>query len=667
MSEPVERSWKSWVRERWARLAARTVKLRSDVAVAVLDVVLVSAAFVAMLLLRFDGTVSGGSWNGMFVFLPYAAAVFVLCNWAWGMYGQLWRHASLYEARRLVMSGMTAMGVLIVVELGPRNAPMSVIVSGSVIGTFLMGLLRFQSRLFSYRRGASDQGLRVVVIGSGDAGASLVADMLRSPRAGFRPVAVLDDDAGRHGRSFMGIGVCGGIDDLPEVVERTGAHLAVFAKTNAPQETIRRAATAAEKADIALKIVPGMSSAMRGGASLRDLRDLRIEDLLGLEQVQTDLDAVSAMLCGKRVLITGAGGSIGSEIVRQVAACGPERLILVDHDETHLHDVASELTGPIVQVLADIRNRQLVSRVFEEHRPTVVFHAAAHKHVPLLEAHPTEAVATNVIGTSNILDAAAAVGVQRLVFISTDKAVYPSSIMGASKRLGEQLVINREPAGASYCAVRFGNVLGSRGSVVPTFMRQIEAGGPVTVTDRRMTRFFMSIREAVQLVLQAAALTEDTDGGEVFMLDMGEPVVIYELAERMIRLSGRKPGTDIEIRVTGVRPGEKLAEELTTLEESEAPTAHPSIRKVSTVAIERELLEKGVLELEQFVNELETERCRERLCELASLKVPEISEFVTDKVIANGDGELAADGVAEGLAPAHGSAAVDPASGVAAP
>ena len=336
------------------------------------------------------------------------------------------------------------------------------------------------------------------------------------------------------------------------MVEHTGANLAVFAMTNAPQETIRRAAAAAEEADVALKIVPGISSAMNGGISLRDIRDVQIEDLLGREEIATDLDAVRAILTGRRVLITGAGGSIGSEIARQVFACDPERLILLDHDETHLHDVAGELRDDsVVQVLADIRNRRQMHAVFDEHRPNVVFHAAAHKHVPLLEAHPTEAVMTNVVGTSNVLDAAGEVGVERLVAISTDKAVYPSSVMGASKRISEQLVIARTPPSAAYCAVRFGNVLGSRGSVVPTFMRQIEAGGPVTVTDPRMTRYFMSIEEAVQLVLQASTLAEAGSGGEVFMLDMGEPVLILDLAERMIRLSGRQPGTDIEIEIIG--------------------------------------------------------------------------------------------------------------------
>lgn len=595
--------------------------MRADLSLVALDAALIAAAFLGMLLLRFDGSVPTAFWQGFRAFLPLAVIVTLISNATWGLYGQLWRHASLYEARRLVMSGLTITVVLMVVQLGARDVPVSVVITGAVVGTFLMSLVRFQSRLFSYRRADVTSGQRVVVIGSGDAGASLVADMVRSPRAGFQPVAVLDDDAIRHGRSFMGVQVEGGIDDLPDVVAATGAHLAVFAMSNAPQEVVRRAAAAAEAADVALKIVPGIGSSMRAGASMRDLRDVRIEDLLGRDQVDTDLDAVQAMLTGRRVLITGAGGSIGSEIARQVAACGPESLVLLDHDETHLHDAAATLTGTATQVLADIRNRHLMRMIFDAHRPQVVFHAAAHKHVPLLESHPHEAVATNVIGTANVLEAANSVGVERLVFISTDKAVYPASVMGASKRLGEQLVISRTPSsGAAYCAVRFGNVLGSRGSVVPTFMRQIEAGGPVTVTDRRMKRFFMSIEEAVQLVLQAAALADPGSGGEVFMLDMGEPVVIFDLAERMIRLSGRKPGTDIEIRITGARPGEKLVEELVALDELETPTVHPSISRVAPIPIVDEMLERGVLELIRHVEELDQAACAEALVALAGVE-----------------------------------------------
>lgn len=619
-------------RRLWARAAAAVVRVRSDLVIAALDVVLVAAAYTAAQLLRFDGSVPDHHWDGFQRFLPIAVALTLVVNAVVGLYGQLWRHASIVEARQLAAAGSITTALLVLVELlGERRVPYSVVILGGLVATALMAALRFQSRLFSFRRGAgADGGLRVVVIGSGDAAAGLVADMLRSPRAGFLPVAAVDEDPRRHGRTYHGLTVEGGIEDLPEVVRRHRAHLAVFAVTSAPQSTVRHAAEVAEIAGVALKVIPGISSSMRAGNSVKDLRDLRIEDLLGRDQVVTDLEAVTAMLAGRRVLITGAGGSIGSEIARQVAACRPAALVLLDHDETHLHDVAAGLDGPITQLLADIRDASLVAKVFDDHRPEVVFHAAAHKHVPLLEAHPCEAVATNVVGTRNVLDAAALVGVGRLVFISTDKAVYPSSVMGASKRLGEHLVVHRTPPGARYCAVRFGNVLGSRGSVVPTFMRQIEAGGPVTVTDPRMTRFFMSIEEAVQLVLQAAALADESRG-EVFMLDMGEPVRILELAERMIRLTGRTPGTDIEIRVTGIRPGEKLAEELVTAAESRSPTVHPSIERVAIVPLVDDDLELGVDQLEALAGAHADEACAALLRHLASDGAAAAASVVTSR------------------------------------
>jgi FlaA1/EpsC-like NDP-sugar epimerase len=301
---------------------------------------------------------------------------------------------------------------------------------------------------------------------------------------------------------------------------------------------------------------------------------VRIEDLLGRKQVTTDLDSVRQLLFGRRVLITGAGGSIGSEIARQVAACGPRLLLMLDHDETHLHDAAAQISGPATQLLADVRDKQRIYDLFAHWRPEVVFHAAAHKHVPLLESHPCEAVLTNVIGTRNVASAAARVRVDRFVFISTDKAVHPSSVMGASKWMGEQIVLSNAMKGARFCAVRFGNVLGSRGSVIPTFVRQISSGGPVTVTDERMTRYFMSTPEAVQLVLQASTFAQ---GGEVFMLEMGEPANILDLAKRMILLSGRTVGRDIDIEIVGTRPGEKLTEELRAPDEEAFNTPHPSI------------------------------------------------------------------------------------------
>ncbi|MGI8686893.1 MAG: polysaccharide biosynthesis protein, partial [Acidimicrobiales bacterium] len=619
----------------WTRLAQRAARLRSDVILGVFDALLITAAFATVLVLRFDGKVPSHHWRAFWGFVPLGVALSLASNWLWGLYGQLWRHASIHEARRLLMAGATSTSVLVFLEIGiRRSVPYSVVTLGVGLSIFLTGALRFQSRLFSFqRRSTGTDGLRVVVIGAGDAGAALVREMLRSPRAGLVPVAVLDEDPRRHGRSFMGLRIEGGIDDLARVAVRTAAHQAVLAMTSIDQPLVRRAAAAAEKAGVALRIVPGMSSTVGNRVSISDVRDLRIEDLLGRKQVVTDLDGVRSLLEGKRVIVTGAGGSIGSEISRQVAACDPASLVLVDHDETHLHDAATSVNRPTVQVLADIRDRDLMRHVFATHRPEVVFHAAAHKHVPLLEDHPCEAALTNVVGTANVLEAAELVHAERLVFISTDKAVVPSSVMGASKRLGEQLVLGQAPAATRYCAVRFGNVLGSRGSVVPTFMRQIAAGGPVTVTDPAMTRFFMSIEEAVQLVLQSAALAE---GGELFMLDMGEPVRILDLAERMIRLSGREVGKDIEIKVTGVRPGEKLVEELRDCEEQAFVTIHPSIMRVQPLPTPSALLRMGMVQLEAFASGRRPEEVRNLLFALAEARVPPDTQGTHDTPVELG-------------------------------
>jgi FlaA1/EpsC-like NDP-sugar epimerase len=317
------------------------------------------------------------------------------------------------------------------------------------------------------------------------------------------------------------------------------------------------------------------------------------------------------MLSGRRVLITGAGGSIGSEIARQVAALGPEALILADHDETHLHELLTELDSDVAHpVLMDVRDQQEATDIFMRFRPHVVFHAAAHKHVPLLESHPKEALSTNVLGTANVADAAAAVGVQRFVLISTDKAVRPLSVMGASKWFAEQVVRSLHGNGTIFCAVRFGNVLGSRGSVIPTFFRQIARGGPVTVTDPGMARYFMSIPESVQLVLQAAALSE---GGEVFTLDMGEPTVIIDLAKDVIRLSGRVPGRDVEIEITGTRPGEKLVEEIADAIEESVPSAHPKIVISRPPVPDRAALGRAIREMETLGAEGRRDELAERL------------------------------------------------------
>jgi FlaA1/EpsC-like NDP-sugar epimerase len=576
-----------------SRISQAVVRVRASVPLLPLDVLLAAAAYSLVLLLRFNGSVPSRAWDAFRFFLPVAIIVHIAANWFAGLYGQVWRYASIAEARRVLAAGFGSGLVLFLLSFTTsRPMPRSVIILGALVVTYFLGGLRFQSRLFAFNRSLarSDTGLRIAIVGAGKAAASIVREMLDHPHAGLRPVLVVDDDRRKHGLSLLGVPVVSGTDGLAAAVKRFDAQQVVLAVTDADRALVERVAAGAEAAGVPLKVLPGVREVVRGEPTVKDVRDLRIEDLLGRQQVVTDLEAVRALLSGRTVLITGAG-SIGSEIARQVSQLEPARLVLVDHDETHLHDAAAGLDVPTEQVLADIRDRGVIFDVFRRYRPDVVFHAAAHKHVPLLEDHPCEAVATNIVGTRNVVDAAVAVDVERFVFISTDKSVRPSSVMGASKWTGEQIVLASTPEGAQFCSVRFGNVLGSRGSVIPTFARQIAAGGPVTVTHPGMTRFFMSVQEAVQLVLQASVFV---DGGEVFMLEMGEAVNIRDLAERMIRLSGHAVGSEIAIRISGTRRGEKLVEELRDPLERAEPTAHASILRLVPVPLHAEVLNEGV-------------------------------------------------------------------------
>jgi FlaA1/EpsC-like NDP-sugar epimerase len=571
----------------WGRIAQRSVRGPADVVLVGLDVVLVTTAYAMMLLVRYELTMPVDAWSGLLKFLPFVLVAHVAANRVAGVYGPVWDQASILEAKRILLAGaavtLFSVAGLLVAE---RSVPLSVAVTGGVVATGLMGVLRFQSRLFAFRR-HGDDGLRVIVVGAGESAGAILRELARHDEQEISIVGLLDDDPRKLGRWLGGVPIVGTVDQLVECGRLLDADQVLLAIPSADSTLIRQVADSAAQLALPLKVLPSVSELMNGQPRLRDVRDLSIDDLLGRQQVSTDLASVQALIRGRRVLVTGGGGSIGSEIVRQVAAYEPSRLLVLDRDETHLFDSLASVGGDAVPVLLDIRDRQRLVRMFLAERPDIIFHAAANKHVPLLESHPGEAAATNVFGTSNLVQAARAAGVSRVVFVSTDKAVNPQSVMGASKRVGEQLVLTGAPAGAGWCAVRFGNVLGSRGSVVPTFVRQIREGGPVTVTHPDMTRYFMSIPEAVQLVLQAAAFAEDR---EVFMLDMGQPVRIVDLATRMISLAGLRVGTDIAIEVTGPRPGEKLTEELHTADERPLPTTHPKIVRLRPQLLQHEVL-----------------------------------------------------------------------------
>ncbi|MGH8875272.1 MAG: polysaccharide biosynthesis protein, partial [Acidimicrobiia bacterium] len=455
----------------------------------------------------------------------------------------------------------------------------SVIVIGALLTLGGMGGVRFRSRLFSFNRlgvRKGQHGRRVLVVGTGRSAVDLARYGSADGGQSLEVVGFVSPGGGAPSRRLAGLPVLGPMEKVPELVERHNVHEIVVATPDG-SSLVRRLVDLCLEVDVRLRILPDATSLFETTAGVQDVRDLQPADLLPRPAVDTDLQQVASVVAGRRVLVTGAGGSIGSELVRQVQRFGAAELVALDHDETHLHDSLLGWSGGVADpatILCDVRDRERVMAVFARHRPEVVFHAAAHKHVPILQACPEEAVKTNVIGTANVLEAARIHGAERFVLISTDKAAEPSSVMGASKRVAEMLAQAAAARHDScvYSSVRFGNVLGSRGSVVPTFLEQIRRGGPVTVTDVEMMRYFMTVGEAVELVLQAAALA---DGGEVFVLDMGEPVRIVDLAHRLIRLAGMVPGRDIEVKITGRRPGEKLSEILSTVPLE--PSNHPKI------------------------------------------------------------------------------------------
>ena len=581
----------------------RASRVRARLLFVLLDAISVCAGYGLAEVIYFRHRPPADYWQHFALFLAAAVVVALTANHLFGLYERMWRHAGAQEASQLCLAALVTMAILLAFDLiwrmySPELVPVSVVVVGCLFSTIGMGIIRFHSRLFAWQRGSRQMGLRVAIVGSFDMGAAAIREMQNCPSAGLIPVAVFDDDTRAHGLSLLGVPVVGKIADIPDATDRYTIQQVLLAIPSPPPELVEKVLQVSEQAGVAMKVLPGVRNLMNLPshlATVRQAREPSIEDLLGRNPVAGELDTIRPALAGRRVLVTGAGGSIGSEICRQISGLKPDLLVLLDHDETHLHDTASTISEPCVQALVDITDRTAVFEVFNRYRPEIVLHAAAHKHVPVLETYPVEAVNTNVFGTLNVVEASVEVGAERFVQISTDKAVQPTSVMGASKSLAEQVVLAKSPKDAAYCAVRFGNVLGSRGSVIPTFARQIANGGPVTVTDPRMTRFFMSVAEAVQLVLQSSMLSR---GGEIFMLDMGQPVRIMDLAQRMIRLSGYQVGVDIPIKITGRRPGEKLDEELCEPDEQVLSTSHPYINRLAPVPLPQEELSMRMARLQ---------------------------------------------------------------------
>ena len=562
-----------------------------------LDAILVTASSLVAYLVRFEGWDFGPLHaHTAPVYIALATPLRLTIYFLAGLYRGLWRHASVVELERIAIGGAAASlaciayGALLVPGLGLADGrvPLSVLALDASLSIIAVAAPRLLMRVFGtrgLRRRAGDT--RVLIAGAGTAGQAVVKELLAHPDLGMYPVGFVDDDRNKHHHSLSGLQVFGAIADLPRIAKRLGVRTLIIAMPSARGQTVREIVRLADAANVETRIIPGLSEILSGRADVSTIREVQIEDLLRREPIQTNLDDVRALATGRTVLVTGAGGSIGSELSRQLALVAPDTLVALGHGENSIFEIERVLRESyphvrVVPVIADTRDRARLQAIFQTYRPHAVFHAAAHKHVPLMEANVAEAVTNNVQGTLNVVEAALDAGTPHFVLISTDKAVRPTSVMGATKRVAELVVQTAaQMHGRRYVAVRFGNVLGSRGSVVPTFLRQIRAGGPVTVTNAEMKRFFMTIPEAVQLVLQAGALGH---GGEVFVLDMGEPVRIVDLAADLIRLSGLQVGTDIEIRFTGTRPGEKLSEEIFFRGEHVAPTHHPKVLRARHVA-----------------------------------------------------------------------------------
>ncbi|HJS20307.1 MAG TPA: nucleoside-diphosphate sugar epimerase/dehydratase [Anaerolineales bacterium] len=519
-----------------------------------------------------------------------ALAIKIPVYYFFGLYRRLWMYASTAELRLIVVAVTSAsvllssvMAVLIVTGRVLPGMPRSALGIDWLLSLILIGGSRFALRMFYEQSTMSrprGKEKRALILGAGDAGALVVRELQKSPQLNLVPVGFLDDDPAKQNHSMYGVDVIGTIGDLPSIIDLHRIDEVIIAIPSAPGRLVRTVNDVCRLKGIPSRTMPGMYELIGGKVSVNRLREVDITDLLRRESVRINDQAVGAALEGKRVLVTGAGGSIGRELCRQIARRNPVELVLLGHGENSIFEILLELKQDYPDlsfppVIADIRNLEQLNSVFEQVQPQIVFHAAAHKHVPLMEANIVEAVTNNVLGTHNVVQSAQDHNVEKFVLISTDKAVRPTSIYGATKRLAEMIVLDAaRKSQRSFTVVRFGNVLGSRGSIIPIFKQQITNGGPVTITHPDMFRFFMTIPEAVYLVLQAASMEK---GGETFVLNMGEPVRILDLAEDLIRLSGLEPYRDIDITFTGIRPGEKLTEELWDKGTPLQKTLHPDI------------------------------------------------------------------------------------------
>ena len=569
------------------------------------DLTMVGVSWSLAYLLRYDFAPPGWLGNLLAWTIPVAMVVYGFCFRFFGMYAGIWRYASIPDLMRIVRAvavGTMIVGLFFFLAVRAENIPRSVIVLHPLVLVLLLGLPRVTNRLLKARNDRisnhNSDRRPILVVGAGDAAELLLRDSLL-PGGTFRVVAFVDDDAQKQGLKIHEVPVLGRIADIQSVIaalddEGQKPTESIIAIPSASAEVMRKIVEQCERTSLPFRIVPRLDDIVTGRVAIGQLREVTIEDILGRESVHLNETAVAELVSGKRIMVTGGGGSIGSELVRQIARFNPAMIILYEQSEYNLYQIDRNLARIFPEVLrqpilGDTRDANKVTSAIRTYRPDIVMHAAAYKHVPLVEMNPIEGVMTNVMGTRTVAHACVALGVPRFVMVSTDKAVNPVNVMGASKRLAEVYCQNLQAMGATaFITVRFGNVLGSVGSVVPLFREQIRRGGPVTVTHPDMQRYFMTIPEACQLILQATAIGA---GGEIFVLDMGRPVKIADLARDMIHLSGKEVGRDIEIVYTGLRPGEKLFEELRYDDEEVASAGHEKIFLCRPTRVELEWLD----------------------------------------------------------------------------
>lgn len=579
-----------------------------------IDAVLINLTYILSLIIRFEEAIYSNQFILYFTRYKeqfiYITLIKLIIFAFFKMYRSIWRYASVEELVNIVLAAIVSnLAILSYTHLIGSNLPISVYIIATLFDMMFIGGARFCLRvvkLYMDKFNQDKNKKRIMIIGAGEAGVLVIKEYKNHPQLNSKPVALIDDDEYKQGRVIMGVPVVGKRDDILAQVEKLKIDEIILAMPSASKKDISSIVDICKKTKAKLKILPGVYELIDGKVTIKNIRDVQIEDLLGREEIKTDINAISSYIKDKVILVTGGGGSIGSELCRQIANIKPRKLVIIEIYENSAYDIENELLRRNKDLnlkiyIASIVDRDIMFDLFNIERPDVVFHAAAHKHVPLMEASPKESIKNNVFGTLNLVHAADKYGVKKFVMISTDKAVNPTNIMGASKRICEMIIQSVNPVSKTdFVAVRFGNVLGSNGSVIPLFKKQIEEGGPVTVTHKDVIRYFMTIPEAVSLVIQAGAIVK---GGEIFVLDMGKPVKILDLAEDLIRLSGFEPYKDIQIEIIGLRPGEKLYEELFFEEENVTSTIHDKIFVAKPTFTDYKLLMKSLEEAKRIIKE----------------------------------------------------------------